>query len=78
MAELNDNLDWEEGMCLCEESVTNSVMNSNYGLNTNRYKITDSITYTIFLISNQKDRKNAEKDQTPQKMKEYPKDSKIR
>lgn len=47
MAELKNEIDWEQAMALCEESVTNAVKTLNYGLNINRFQITDSLTYTI-------------------------------
>lgn len=74
MAELNDDLDWELGMCLSEVLITQAIQNKNYGIHTHRYNCTDSSKYLIFfnlkppnnalkrkLMSNEQDENSAKK-----------------
>lgn len=47
MAALRRDLNWEEAMSLCEQSVTNAVRDLKYGFINDRYKLHFRLNYTV-------------------------------
>lgn len=47
MAELNEYLEWETAMCICEETVTNAVQNKTFGIISQRFNMNNQISYSV-------------------------------